>query len=77
MKQQLIRKLGNSIRKYRGITQGVRKDGSPIWRESEQKKELEHLTSLINKLNLPTTETITRINNFKTWSEYNEWIKTV
>jgi hypothetical protein len=70
-----IRKLGNAIRAYRGVTNRVFSAGEHVsWQIAPDRRALMRVHKWLLALNLDFDTNIKIINGFKTFGEFDEWL---
>ena len=65
-------KLGNAIRRYRGVSQGMR-DDKVVWKTAPQKEAVTDIVKWFNELGIPHSE-IVAIRNFKSFDDLRTWM---
>jgi hypothetical protein len=72
------RKLANAIREYRGInTITKNKDGTEEvkWLSAPRKKVKDRIVKWLNEFKFNVEETMKKIDDFKTFDEFNAWLR--
>ena len=75
-REEKITRLCRAIRAYRGISRGKDPRGNRIWAQTPQPSQRTRVIELLKNLVLDAKE-IYVIDNFKTFAEFDDWIKTI
>lgn len=71
-----ITKLCRAVRAYRGIAHGKDPQGKTIWSQMPQPNQRKRVVELLQKIGLGAEE-LKKIDQFKTFDEFNQWVKTL
>jgi hypothetical protein len=68
-----IKKLGNAIREYRGQFH----PRSEKWIYTPKPAALERVKAWVSRLGLDVQESVQRVNGFKSFAEFHNWISSL
>lgn len=74
-RNEKIRKLASAVKDYRGRYLDPTANRPGKWLVQPQPSALPRLKKAINRLGLPVAETVSRIEAFKSYAEFNNWIR--
>lgn len=75
-REEKITRLCRAIRAYRGISRGKDPRGNRIWAQTPQPSQRSRVIELLKKIGLDAEEMVL-IDDFQTFEQYHQWVKTI
>lgn len=77
-RNEKIRKLANAVKDFRGLyLPPMRRHDKPQCIRPKQDGAMSRVCLWLERLNLPVDETLHQIRSFKSYQEFNEWLRTL
>ena len=70
-----VRKLANAVREYRGSTSSTAEDA--VWRIPPKPSASPRVRVWLDRLKLDAADCMLKIREFKTYDEFNAWLRTI